>query len=136
MSNVFIIPKLLDLSNRVPGTSRAALEKMLIAGVGKPESVVFVSENTEGVNGFIFATVEEFEGERAAFIQFCVVLPLKNEKDLCSELLLRVRRWAKDAGLKEMYFMTRRTPKAFQRKYKFQYHMTVLKRSVDDGRTI
>jgi N-acetylglutamate synthase-like GNAT family acetyltransferase len=129
LRNVLLIPKILDLAKALD-TDPKALETALIRSLGRKDAILFVDEKDGVLDGFILATVEEFESKDAAFIQSCVVQPTTNEKNVCHELLARVRRWAADQGITEMYFMTKRNHKAFQRKYNFRYHATVLKRRV------
>lgn len=127
--NIFLIPKILALA-KVLETDPAALETVLIRSLGRKDAILYVDEKEGVLNGFILATVEEFEGADAAFIQSCVIKPDGNEKNVGHELLTRVRRWAAEQKVSDIYFMTRRNPKAFQRKYNFRYHSTVLKRRV------
>jgi len=135
-TNVLNIPNLIELSRAVPDSNPQALEKMLIAGMGRKDSRVFVFEREEKIKAFIFATVEEFEGEDAAFIQFCVSIPDANERNVVNELLNRVRTWAGELGLSNMYFMTRRDPRAYARKYKFRHVKTIQKSTVADLRSM
>lgn len=129
VKNVLLIPKILELA-KVLDTDPKALEAALIKSLGRKDAILFVDEKDELLNGFILATVEEFEGEDAVFIQSCVIKASANESNVGHELLTRIRRWGADRGLKFIYFMTRRNPKAFQKKYNFSYHTTVMRKRV------
>lgn len=129
LKNVLLIPKILELS-KVLDTDPQALSNVLIKSLGRKDAALYVDEKDGVLDGFILATIEEFDGKDAAFIQSCVIKPEGNEKNIGHELLTRIRRWAAEQGATEIYFMTRRNPQAFQRKYNFRYHATVLKRRV------
>lgn len=130
LDNALLIPKVLTLARALPDPNLPALEGMIIKGIGRKDAALFVDEKAEEVNGFIFATVEEFEGEDAVFIQASVIKPNNNHENVGHELLARVRAWGRARGLKQCYFMTRRSARAYERKYGFRYHTTVLKRSL------
>ena len=129
LRNVLMIPRILELA-KVLDTDQKALETCLIRSLGRKDGVLYVDEKEGALNGFVLATVEEFEGEDAVFIQSCVIKTDSNEKNVGHELLTRIRRWAADRGLTYMYFMTQRSPKAFQKKYNFKYHTTVMRKRV------
>lgn len=132
LTNALLIPKVMGLVREYPEFNDRALEPMLIEAIGRKDARIFVDEKEGVVNGFILATSEFFEGEDSSFIQACIVRPNLNEKNVCNELLSQVRKWCREHGLKTMYFMTPRSHRAYQRKYKFRFHAVVLKRSVDD----
>lgn len=136
LTNVLLIQKLLEMARVVPDTDLNALEATLLNSLRRKDARIFVDEHKGEIKGFIFASVEEIDGKDAVYIQFCVIKPDANERNLGMELLSKIRRWAREAGLKDMYFSTRRNVDAFKRKYKFRYHNTMLRRSVDDERTI
>lgn len=130
ITNALLIPKILQLARVIPDTNLKALENMIINGIGRKDSILLVDEKADEVNGFIFATVEELEGESVVFIQTCVNKPTNNEENVVHELLAKVRAWGRKQGLKQCFFMTRRSARAYERKYGFRYHTTVLKRSL------
>lgn len=130
LTSGLLINQLEAMAKTVPGAPVQALRDMLVNSIGRKDARVFVDEKDGKVNGFIFATVEEIDGRDSIFIQFCVVKPNPNEPNTCNELLSKVRKWGEEIKLRDMYFQTRRNPKAFARKYKFHYHTTVLKRSL------
>lgn len=129
LTNALLIPKLADLMKALE-TDPVLLQEMMVESLTRSDSRIFVEEKDGLARGFIFATVETFEGKPAVFIQSCSVKPDDNERLVCFELLARIRKWGTELGLKDMFFMTRRSPEAFKRKYHFKYHTTVLRRSL------
>jgi len=129
-----IVPKIMVLAKKLENDP-SVLEKELLESFQREDARIFVEQKDGNLRGFIFATIEVLEGAEAVFIQSCVVLPDVNEKSVCNELLARVRKWGAQLGMKDMYFMTRRSPDAFKRKYHFRYHSTLLKRRINDERT-
>lgn len=129
ITNALLIPKLLDLMKALE-TDPVLLQEIMIQSLARSDSRIFVEEKDGQARGFIFATVETFEGKESVFIQSCSVKPDDNERLVCFELLARIRKWGSELGLKDMFFMTRRSPEAFKRKYHFKYHTTVLRRSL------
>ena len=133
LTNALLIPKLLSLASRVEGTDLITLEKIIVNQIGREDARVFVYEKDREFRGFIFATVEVFEGEDSVFIQFCVVESSANEPGgVCNELLSKVRKWADERGVRFLYFMTRRNPEGFKRRYKFRHYAKVTKSNVND----
>ena len=130
LTNPLLIPEVVKLGAAVPETDLEVLKRAMISGIGRRDARIFVYEKDNEFKAFIFATMEEFECEDAVFIQFCVIVPMTNDRDIGMELLNKVREWGSAAGAKWIYTMTDRNPKAFSRKYKFRYHKTVLKRSI------
>lgn len=129
LTNALLIPALEEMAKTVPGASVSALRDMLVETFRRKDSRIFVDEKDGKINGFIFGTVEQFEGQDAVFIQFCVVRP-GNEQNIFNELLAKMRKWTREAGLKHFYFMTGRNPRAFERRTKMTFHAAVLKGSV------
>ena len=111
-----IVPKIMVLAKKLENDP-SVLEKELLESFQREDARIFVEQKDGNLRGFIFATIEVLEGAEAVFIQSCVVLPDVNEKSVCNELLARVRKWGAQLGMKDMYFMTRRSPDAFKRKY-------------------
>lgn len=64
--------------------------------------------------GFMFANVQQLDGENCAFIQAC----FSKKKGNVQVMLDKLISWSKEIGIKRMVFMSKRNPKAWQRKYK------------------
>jgi len=75
---------------------------------------------------FMFATIENFDGENSAFIQVGFSKNGGHADLLLADLIL----WAKSNNLKTIFFMTKRNPKGFERKYNFKECYKVMKRSI------
>ena len=131
ITNPLLINRILELARIVPDTPIDKLKKMLIEGLTSKQAKIFIDEKNGEVRGFIFATVEQMEGEDCVFIQFCVIKPIKEERYIGFELLLKIRLWVKDLGLKYIYTMTPRSSKPFIRKYGFKFYTNVLRLRVN-----
>lgn len=85
-------------------------------------------DNRDGeIFGFIYASIVEFCGEKCVFIQFCVLKNIPEEKYIGFELLTKMKLFAQENGCQSIYFATSRDPKAWERKYHFVFHSTILK---------
>lgn len=125
--NPLWVPKLVKLAEVVQGTPLEALKKFIYSTLNNDNTAAYMDWREPEVTGFIYATVETFDGERCAFIQFCVIKPCKEDKSIGFELLTKVKTWAKAKGLKRIYFITQRNPRGFIYKYHFEMHGSVLK---------
>ena len=122
------IPGLMVLADLVPDVPRDVLRSRLLEAISKQNARVYVNKKGIDVTAFILATLEEFEGEDAVFVQFCASLPIKDNSSIVKEMVSRVTKWGGSLGLKKIYFMTRRGQgiRAFGKKYKFRVHATVM----------
>jgi len=131
-SNPLLIPRLLEMAKVIPELPLDELEKMLIGGISSPKAKIFVEEKEEEIRGFLFATIEGFDGKDVCFVQVCAIRPVKEENYIVFELLTKTKLWAKENKLEYLYFITKRNPKAFERKYHFDYYGTVLRKKVEE----
>jgi N-acetylglutamate synthase-like GNAT family acetyltransferase len=129
-SSPLLIPRLLEMAKSIPDMPISELEKMLVGSISSHTAKIFVEEKEDEIRGFVFCSNEVFDGKDACFIQVCAIKPLN--ENIGYELLHKVKMWAKDNKLEFMYFITKRNPKAFEKKYKFDYHGTVLRKKVED----
>jgi len=125
--NPLWVPKLVKLAETVPGTPLEDLKRFIYSPLNQPNTVAYMDWREPEVSGFIYATVETFDGEKCVFIQFCVIKPCRDDKHIGFELLTKVKTWAAEKGLNRIYFITRRNPKGFIHKYHFEMHGSVLK---------
>lgn len=132
LTNPLLIPKLLEMAKAVPDTPLDKLEKMLIEAMTSKQAKIFVDEKNNEIRGFIFGSVENLEGEDCIFIQFCIVKPIKEERHIGFELLLKMRLWGKELGLNYIYTITDRNPKGYIRKYGFEHYANVLRKKIVD----
>ncbi len=114
----------------IPDFSTKALKKLLVNGLASVGTKVFVDQIGDEVRGFLYASIEGFDGEDCCFVQVCVVKPIREEKYICFELLNKAKLWAKENKLEYIYFITKRESKGFERKYHFDYYGTVLRQKV------
>ncbi len=124
-----LLNQILRMAEKVPGTPMETLRQKLIQGMRRNDAKVYIYEKNGEVMGFIFSTVEEYNGEDAVWIQFCVTQESAGP-NITQELLGRVKSWGKELGFKDMYFVTQRSPKAFERKYKFTTAGTLMRRGI------
>lgn len=131
ITSALILPKIMKLSEYLPETDPDVLEKVLTSSFARDDARLFVSQKDGEVNGFVFATIETFEGEPAVFIQTCVILPGDDSRNLGFQLLARLRAWARESGVRYLYFMTKRKAAGFARKYNFYEYATIMKQRQD-----
>lgn len=125
--NPLLIPKLIKLAEVVPNTPLEKLRKFMFLTINKPGTRAYVDMHDGVIRGFIYASIEEFDGEGCVFIQFCVVKPCDNEKNIGFELLDKMKQWAKENNISQIYLSTARDPKGFIRKYHFEFYSSILR---------
>lgn len=131
INNVLLIPQVLELAKNIPDTPLPVLEKMLIDALTSKKAKILVSENRQGeLTGFMFASIEQMEGEDCVFIQTTYIKPDRDDKYTGWGLLNKMRLFGKDNNINLMYMMTPRNPKPFIRKYGFQFYTTVLRQKI------
>lgn len=130
LENPLLVGKILDLAKVVPDTPINKLEKMLLSGINDKDSIIYIDDHDGEIRGFIYASQEFYQGEQVCFVQFCVVKPDKLGEYICFELLTKIRLWAKDRGIENLIFITKRNYKPFERKYGFNLDGYILKRKV------
>lgn len=126
-NNPLMIPKLIELAEIVPNTPIEKLKKFMFMTLNQPNTKAYVAKEDDMYKGFIYASIEEFDGDRCIFIQFCVILPDEYAKYTGWELLTKMKVWAQENGITQIYFSTQRDPKGFMRKYHFEFYSTILK---------
>jgi N-acetylglutamate synthase-like GNAT family acetyltransferase len=120
------IPQILRLANFIEDTPVDKLREMLLQALNSNESKILIEKIDDKIRAFVLASIEEFDGEEAVFIQSCFIDP--HARGVGYEMFNKLNAWAKDNGLNAMYAMTTRSPAPFLRKYKFQFKYSVLKR--------
>ncbi len=131
-TNPLSIPKLIKLAEEVPNTPLEKLKKFMFLTLNKPNTKAYIDVQDEEYKGFIYATIEEFCGEKCVFIQFCILKPYDEERYTGFELLTKMKLFAKDNGITQIYFATQRDPKAWERKYNFKFDSYILKMEVSN----
>jgi N-acetylglutamate synthase-like GNAT family acetyltransferase len=125
--NPLFIPKLIKLAEEVPNTPLDKLKRFMFLTLNQPNTKSYMDMHDGVIRGFIYASIEEFEGDRCVFIQFCVLKPCQEDKYIGFELLTKMKLWAKENKITQIYFSTARNPEAFIRKYHFEFYSTILK---------
>lgn len=105
------------------------LREYLESAIKHDSSVIFLDETDNRLDGFVFASVEEFNGDNVCFIHSCIVS--KEKKYTVYDFITRLRKWSKEKGIKMMIMSTNKHEKGFDRKYGFKYHSTLMSLPVD-----
>jgi len=127
IDNPILLYQILDLAKEIPDTPIDVLENMLLKGIGSPDARIVVDKKDEHLRGFMFGSIERFQGEDVVFVQSCYVSP--KAPNTFHDLVANMNAWAKDRFIKSIICMTQR-PEAFARKYKFKILTHVVKREV------
>jgi hypothetical protein len=125
--NPLLIPKLIEMAKEVPNTPLDKLQKFMFRTINTPNTKIYYDVHDGIIRGFIYGTIESFDGDTCVFVQFCVVKPCEHDKYVCFELLTKMKLWAKENKITQIYFATSRNPEAFIRKYHFEFNSTILK---------
>ena len=105
------------------------LRDYLEDAIKNDSSIVLLDEKDNRIDGFVFASVEEFNGDDVCFIHVCIVA--KEKKYTVHDFIGRLRAWSNERGLKTMIMSTNKHEKGFERKYGFKYLSTLMTLSVD-----
>ena len=132
LENPLLVGKILEMAKSVPDTPINTLEKMLLSAIGDKDSIIYIDDHNGEIRGFIYASKELWQGEEVAFIQFCVIKSDDMERYIGFELLSKLRVWALDNNINNLIFSTKRNPRGFIKRYKFELESYVLKRKVRD----
>lgn len=134
VTNPMQIPSVVRMAGNIPDMPVAKLKKMLIKALTESTAKILVSKKDGIANGFVFATIEGFDGEDVAFVQCCYIHP--DAKHAGREMLNMLDKWAQANRLKEIVMITGRDPKAYERKYNFRLASYVMKRSIYHERNV
>ena len=138
LTSTLELHQIIEMARTVITAPVEILRKRVIAAITHPDSKIFIDRGKANeIRGFIFGTIEELDGDECVFIHLCVVKPeghhlqeKRMERQLTLELVAKIESWARERGIKIMYFMTRRNPDAFKRKFKFELDYYLMKREV------
>lgn len=124
--NVEMIEQIMNNAGKIEGISRDTLKQMLMGALFN-ENKFIISDIDDGkIRAFLFATIEKLDGSDVCFIQACY-----SDKDGVVQMLLnQTIQWSKNLGLTKIVFMTKRNPKAWERKYKFSKSYSVMERVI------
>lgn len=126
VDNPLILPRIMQIATRIKDLpAHDVLRDRLLKAIISPNSTVLIDRLGEQIRGLIYASRENLDGKDVCFIHLCYIDPKAN---IGHELLNRIRTWARKNDLDEIYMMTTRSSKGFERKYNFKFAYTVLKR--------
>ena len=100
------------------------LRKYLEDAIKNESSIILLDEKDNRIDGFVFASVEEFNGEDVCFIHTCIVA--NEKKYTVHDFIARLKKWSKPKGIKTLIMSTNKHEKGFERKYGFRYHSTLM----------
>ena len=129
--NPILIGPILKLAENIGDVQLDELKSMLAESMTRKDSMVCVEKKDGIVRGYMLGSIERINGTDCVFIQSCYVEP--NSNGVCFELLNRFKHWALENNIRMLYFMTQRNAEAFERKYKFEYCGTMLKKELKEA---
>ena len=130
IDNPLLLNRILDLAKNIPDTNIMVLEKMLIEALTSKKAKIYIAERNNEVVGFIYGSIETIDGNDCVFIQSTYIKPDNEERNTGFEFLNRIKSFAKDNDVRNIYILTKRNAKAFERRYHFKYAYTMLKQEV------
>jgi hypothetical protein len=128
-----LIPKLIKLAEEVPGAPLKWLREFIFHTLNTPGVIAYADIHEGEYRGFIYANISEWNGDKCVFIQACVLKPCKEERYIGFELLTKIKLFAKEKNLTQIYFITQRNPEGFIRKYHFENAGNILKLDLTKG---
>ena len=130
--NPLSINKILELAKDVKDTPIDKLKRFILESLNNPNAIIYVDRVDDEIQGFVFATVEQWQCEEALFIHICAIKPIPEEKYVGFELLTKLKLFAKDRNIKILLMATQRNPKPWIKKYRFSIEGTILKMEVSN----
>lgn len=106
---------IINSSGNIEGFNRFTLKQMILGNAFNDRKFLIVDVDKGELQAFTFATVETLDGEDVCFCQ----AHYSKKSGVTQIMLDKLISWSKGLGLKRIVFMTRRNPKAWERKYKF-----------------
>ena len=128
IKNPLLLPKIMELAKKLPDFPLGKFRAMLEEGFNDKDSRLVAYQKDDEIKGFIYATVDFFDGERVVFLQ---VMYLDSKNNVGHELMANLRNWAAIKSCDYIYMITNRDEvKAIERKYKFEPIGTVMRRII------
>jgi len=121
------IIKLIEERNDIFNIPKDKLGKYLLEALIDENSVIFIDEKDKKIRGFVFASIEEFDGEDVCFVHSCIIDP--EQKNTGFEFMAKLKKWCNEKRIKKILISTKK-PKPFEKKYKFTYKSTLLEKEV------
>jgi hypothetical protein len=132
IKDALLIPEIMLLAAKIPSRlPLTTLEKLLYRDINSALARVYAVKEEGVYKGFVFITIEEFDGENALLINAAYMNP-KLDKAITRELWAKIKQWGRDLGFRYVYCLTQRKPFGFMRKYKFEFDSYLLKTSTEE----
>ena len=129
IKNPLLLPKIMELAKKLPGFPLGKFRTMIEEKLNSKDSRLIAYQKDDEIKGFIYATVDFFDGEQVVFLQ-AMYLDSK-DKNVGHELLADLRHWAAIKSCDYIYMITKRDEvKAIEKKYKFEPIGTVMRRAI------
>jgi len=111
--------------------------KYIASGIGNPNALILIDEVEGSIFGFVYATIEEWNGEDVCFVQSCVITPDREKLNTGTMFLDKVNDWCRAKDIGRILFSCNIDEKgktranAFEKKYKFDKVAMILSKKVD-----
>jgi len=125
-----LLPQIYKLLDNIKDAPKANLSRMMKDGLSNLNEIILAYLEDYTVKGFLYATVDKFDGERSVFIQAAYMEPNKKYLGVTEAAFDKLCYWAKQKGINRMDIITTRVPEAFQRRWGFAYTGTLMKRRI------
>lgn len=120
------IDVIINSSGMIEGLDRETLKKMILGSLFNDKKFIITDIENDKLRAFTFATVETLDGEDVCFVQ----AHHSNKQGMTQIMLDKLISWSKGLGLKRIVFMTKRHPKAWERKYQFTRKYYLMERAI------
>lgn len=127
------VAPIMRMMRKMPELFRISESKALnyfIRGLKDENSIIIVDEKDQELNGFLFASIEELEGNDVCFIHTCIINPKRKETGF--EFIGRLRKWCGEKNIKNIFMMSNTHIKGYSQKYKFETYATIMKLKVEE----
>jgi len=125
-NNMLQVPAILKLVKNIPGTPIDKVKKYFVKSVSSPDAKLYYEKHDNELRAYIYASIEELDGSDVVFIHSCYGNP--KAKHIVRQLLNMIEKWGQSKGINDVYMMTNRNPKAYERKYRFEVVSFLMRR--------
>jgi len=132
IKNKEFLYQIYKLIGNIKNCPKANIIEMMGKGLNNDNEIIlaYINDDKEDkiVRGFLYATVDNMDGERTAFIQAAYMSPKYNKYS--QNVFDKLIEWSKQRNINRMDIITTRFPDSFRRKYGFEYTGTLMKRYI------
>jgi len=111
---------------KIVGIDRSVLKRMILGSMLDDQKFIMADREGEKLRAFMFATIENLNGEDVCFIQSCY----SDKPEVVQKMLDKCIKWCHGLDIHRIVFMTQRSPRAWARKYKFKLKSYVMEREI------